>query len=137
MPKQLSKNVCSLFLVFNHEITPVQEADAATTLGVRRIVSLPKDLQELWSAVPPDIDELTPYLLPIKSWLLAEARPDDFVLVQGDFGATYLIVKFALQNGLRPVYSTTERQAEEIRQPDGSITLVHHFRHHRFRLYGR
>lgn len=87
--------------------------------------------------MPPEVDDLAPHLIPIKSWLLREALPDDFVLVQGDFGATYLMVNFAFENKFRPIYSTTEREAKEIHQPDGSITLVHHFRHHRFRLYVR
>ena len=127
----------TLFLLFNHVFTPDQQTDATRSLNIGRVVSLPTDLQELWSAIPPDVDELAPILAPIKSWLLLEANPNDFVLIQGDFGATYLMVNFAFENGLLPVYATTERQAEEIQQPDGSIILTHHFCHRRFRVYGR
>jgi len=137
MLKTRAHKSCSLFLLFNHQLTDDQEADARASLAVARIVNLPKGLQTLWTAMPPEVDDLAPHLIPIKSWLLREALPDDFVLVQGDFGATYLMVNFAFENKFRPIYSTTEREAKEIHQPDGSITLVHHFRHHRFRLYVR
>ncbi len=114
--------IASLFLLFNHHFTPEQEADSTASLGVEGIVVLPAHLQEIWSSIPPDTGEIDPFLAPIKEWLKAEARPGDFVLVQGDFGATYLMVRFAFENGLIPVYSTSERRAVENHHPDGSVT---------------
>lgn len=137
MPQTRFHSCCSLFLLFNHQFTPEQDADARASLGVNRVVKLPEDLQAIWAAIPPDAADIAPYLAPIKAWLAHEAQPDDYALIQGDFGATYLMVRFAFEHGLRPVYATSRREAQEIHQPDGSITLVHHFRHRRFRLYGR
>lgn len=127
----------TLFLLFNHTLTAPQEADAMVSLGVTRIVSTPPDIREVWSKVPPELPEVSQHLRPVFAWLRAEAEEGDFILVQGDFGAVYLIVDFALASGFIPVYSTTEREAVEEHLPDGSVRLTHRFRHCRFREYGR
>ncbi|GBC63133.1 hypothetical protein DENIS_4126 [Desulfonema ishimotonii] len=126
----------SLFLLFNHTLTPAQEADARASLGVDRIVTPPQDLRAVWSGVPPDLPEISPYLKAVRDWLLAEARLADYVLIQGDFGACYLMVRFAFDFGMIPVYATTRREAVEEPQPDGTIKITHHFNHRRFRKYG-
>lgn len=126
----------AIFLIFNHEITGRQAEDARESLGVERIVEPPADLKGLWKSVPPDIPEISSYLEPVKKWLEDNAAPSDYVLVQGDFGATYLMVNFALERGLVPVYSTTDREALEKHDDDGSVSLVHRFKHRIFRRYG-
>jgi len=125
-----------LLLFFNHKLTDLQTSDAHEQLVVERIVSPPDRLQNLWCQVPADLEGIEGYLAPVKDWLAAEGRPGDFVLVQGDFGATWIMVNHAFKLGLVPVYSTSERQAEETITDDGAVKLVHHFRHRRFRRYG-
>ncbi len=126
----------TLFLIFNHTITPEQERAARAQLGVEELISLPPELQGLWSQIPPDLPELMPYLEPLRQWLARVRRPGDYVLIQGDFGATYLMVNFALEQGLIPLYATTRRQAVEEHLPDGTVKLVHHFQHQMLRRYG-
>lgn len=126
----------TLILLFNHQLTPDQEFDARKMLSITKVVEPPKALRELWANLPPDLDELDAYLEPIKQWLTTHSTPGDYVLVQGDFGATYLLVNFAFERGLVPVYSTTQREASEELQPDGSLKLTHRFSHKRFRKYG-
>ncbi|MEA3280185.1 MAG: CRISPR-associated protein Csx20, partial [Thermodesulfobacteriota bacterium] len=60
----------------------------------------------------------------------------DYVLIQGDFGACYIMVRFAFEKGFVPVYSTTRREAVEKQQSDGAVKLVHQFKHQVFRKYG-
>ena len=127
----------ALILLFNHQLTPDQELDARQQLEITRVVEPPEDLRELWGNVPPDLPELGAYLEPIKHWLAAHAAPGDCVLIQGDFGATYLMVNFAFERSLVPVYATTERAATEEIQPDGSVKLTHRFQHKHYRFYGR
>lgn len=126
----------TLFLLFNHQITDDQRRDAMESLGVQAIREPPDRLKALWSQIPPDLLEIQGFLQPIMQWLKGASRPGDYVLIQGDFGACYLLVSFALANGLIPVYSTTDRIALEESTPDGVIKLVHHFRHKIFRRYG-
>jgi len=125
-----------LFLLFNHRLTPSQEADARASLGVAAIVPPPPEISRLWSEIPPEAERLGDTLAPARNWLAAQAAPGDFILIQGDFGATSLMVNAATQQGLIPIYSTTRRQAVEEHMEDGSVHLRHIFTHVRFRRYG-
>lgn len=132
-----NSNKSSLLLLFNHRLTGQQADDARASLGVGDIIFPPESIQALWSQVPPEIDDLGPYLASVFAWLAAAARPGDFVLVQGEFGATFLAVGEAHRLGLIPVYSTTSRQAVEEHLPDGRVEISHVFGHVRFRRYAK
>jgi len=125
----------SLFLIFNHTVTALQEQDARTSLKVQRIVALPENLELVWNQIPPDLPGIAEHLAPIRDWLRDKAQPGDYVLIQGDFGACYIMVNFAFELGLVPVYSTTRREAVENHEPDGTVMLSHQFKHRIFRKY--
>ncbi len=125
-----------LFLLFNHELTPDQEIDIRNSLKVSRVVAPDPVIKALWQQIPPDLEALSGYLTPIKDWIIKNASPGDYILIQGDFGACYLVVNFAFEHGFVPIYATTRREAQEILQPDGSLLLSHRFKHERFRKYG-
>lgn len=125
-----------LFLIFNHEITPLQEEDARRSVDVTRIIDLPSDLKTLWSQIPPDLPRICCYLEPVMDWLVSHARENDFVLIQGDFGACFIMVNFAFNRELILVYSTTWSEAVEEHEDDGTIKMVHQFKHRIFRRYG-
>ncbi len=125
-----------LFLLFSHKSTWEQLTDAGRSLGVESVVDMPEDLKKIWKQIPPDTQAINPLLEPVKNWLLKQSKCGDFALIQGDFGATWLMVNYTLKNGLVPVYSTTERRASETLHQDGTITTEHVFQHRRFRLYG-
>ena len=127
----------TLFLIFNHQLTNLQAEDARAALGVDAVINLPTELQELWSTVPPELTEIKDYLRPIEAWLSEKARAGDFVLIQGDFGACYLIVNYAFEHNLVPVYSTTQREVIEEEQPNGAVRVIHQFQHEIFRRYER
>jgi D-arabinose 1-dehydrogenase-like Zn-dependent alcohol dehydrogenase len=125
-----------MFLIFSHKMTGEQIEDAEQSLGVFNLVEMPDLLKDLWKQISPLEAEIKTVLEPLRQWLESVARPSDFVLIQGDFGATWLMVDFAFKQGLVPVYATTRRKAREIVQPDGSIKTEHIFQHQRFRRYG-
>jgi hypothetical protein len=126
----------SLLLIFNHTPSELQLGDARASLGVEKIAALPEYLAPFWDSVPPEADSINDHLKSIRQWVAEASSAGDYILIQGDFGATYLMVRFALEKGLIPIYSTTERVAAEEHKEDGSVTLTHHFRHVRFRKYG-
>jgi hypothetical protein len=126
-----------LFLLFNHRITADQIADAHSSLTVSVIVEPPEDIKSIWKRVPPELPAIDEYLVPVKSWLSEQSGRGDYLLVQGDFGATYIMVCFAFKVGLIPIYSTTERLVVEETQSDGAVNLKHTFRHYKYRRYGR
>ena len=112
-----------LYLLFNHSFTKAQIEAARSQLGVDHVVELPEALKELWGHIPPESDSLFDCLETFRVWLDSEARDGDYVLIQGDFGATYLMVNFSLERRLIPIYSTTNRDAVEEQQEDGAIRL--------------
>jgi hypothetical protein len=125
-----------LFVLLNHQLTPDQRRALSSELGVGEVVLFPPELRELWRQIPADLPELSPLLHPLREWLAARARPGDCLLVQGDFGATFLMVQFAREQGLVPVYAATQRESREEPQPDGSVRTTRRFEHRRFRKYG-
>ncbi len=126
------------FLVlFNHTLTPVQQKDASDSLGIDQILYPPHSLRELWANFPPEPVVLAQYLAPFFAWLEENSTAGDYLLVQGDFGACFLIVQYAFSVGLVPVYSTTQRQAVEELIGDNEVRLYHRVQHVRFRRYER
>lgn len=125
----------SLHLLLNHPLTPEQEQAAKTELRVTQINIPSEKLKPLWAAIPPEPESLDDTLLPFKQWLGEKATKGDYLLIAGDFGATFKLVEFARSQGLIPIYATTCRESQEQQNPDGSITKTNTFRHVRFRRY--
>ncbi len=125
----------NLILLFNHTITTAQEADARHSLGINDIIEPPLPVQSLWAQVPPESNEITEYLAPILEWLAEIARQGDYLLVQGEFGATRLGVNEAFRLGIIPIYSTTRREVVEKHLPNGGVAVRHIFSHVRYRRY--
>jgi len=123
-----------LILLFSHTLTQAQEIDARDSLGIDTFVSLPTELQKLWSSVPPDLASITEYLSPVEAFVGEVGSEGDCVLIQGDFGATYQLVEYALSLGLTPLYATTARDVVETREGDRLVKRSV-FRHVRFRVY--
>ncbi len=113
----------------------MQESDARRCLGITVFIDPPADIQTLWGQIPSELAALSDYLLPVQNWLAVHAKPHDCVLVQGDFGACFLIAQMAFRLNLVAIYATTRREAVEEHLPDGSVRLTHQFRHVIFRKY--
>lgn len=123
------------FLLLNHEISDLQKQDAIKS-GISSVIPLPDDLSRIWVNLPPEAEAIDPLLKPIKQWLSRKALSGDHVLIQGDFGACWLMAKFAFKSRLVPVYSTTERKVVEIQNSDGTAQTIRQFKHVIFRKYG-
>ena len=124
-----------LIVIFNHTLTARQIEDAYGSLGVGDIILPPDDLADLWQQVPSGLEKLDEYMRPLAGWLTKIAIESDYVLIQGEFGATFYFVSFALKHRFVPIYSTTRREALEEYLPGGEVEVKHRFRHVRFRKY--
>jgi len=82
-----------MFLLFSHKLTSAEKQCAEELYGVEEFLYLPHDLQKIWSNISPDIKNILHYLEPLKKYLSNYAKKGDVVLIQGDFGATYHMVK--------------------------------------------
>ena len=123
-----------LFLLFSHTLTPAQELDAKERLGINSFVSLPDELQRLWSNIPPELTELSDYLEPLKAYIGNHAEAGDVFLIQGDFGGCYEMVNFVKSLGFTAVHSTTKRDVAE-KMVNGKVEKFSRFEHKIFRVY--
>lgn len=124
-----------LFLIFSHKLTDQQVKDAEEILGITEFIYLPEDLQNKWSNVNPCGDLPKELFDNLKQWLSINAAPGDYVLIQGDFGATYITVNMAFELDIIPVYATTERISKEIANQNGEIERKQIFKHICYREY--
>jgi len=123
-----------MFLLFSHKLTDEQIKDAKSNLGIDEFVYLPEELQDKFSNVPPEIDDIKEYSKDFVEFLKKNAKKKDFVLIQGDFGVVYNVVDFCKINDLNAIYSTTKRVVKE-KKENGKIIKISEFRHIKFRKY--
>lgn len=123
-----------LYLLLSHELTEQQKKEAYEDLKVKNIYYLPEDLKALWSQVPPEIAEVTGHIQPIQEWLEMRVKEGDYILIQGDFGASYEMVNWAFTKKLKPLYATTRREVIESYK-NGIVITNRVFDHVRFRFY--
>jgi len=119
-----------MHLLFSHRLTEEQIADAKESFGITQFRYLPKDLQRLFSSVPPELESLKVYAEPFKTYLKETTLEGDVVLIQGDFGLCFLLANFCNKEALLPVYATTKRIVFE---KDG--VKISRFKHVTFRKY--
>jgi len=124
-----------MFLIFSHHLTDKQIREGAEVFNIDEYIHLPEELQSIWSNISPDTEDISNEVDKIIDWLEEKLDPDDAVLVQGDFGATYKVVNYLKSKGIKAVYSTTKREAEEEASDDGKVTVKHVFSHVIFREY--
>lgn len=123
-----------MILLFSHKLTPEQIIDAKSSFGVEEFLLLDDDLQNIWSNVPADLEEIVEYLQPVRDFLIENMQEDDVVLVQGDFGATCAMASFVKSLSGVAVYATTKRNVVE-KETDGKIVKTSIFEHVRFRKF--
>ncbi len=124
-----------MLLLFSHKLDEIQKTDAKNSYNISEFVSLPQDLQSLWSAVPTEVENLSEYLQPLKDFISQNFKKEDLALIQGDFGVTYMMVNFCKNLGLICVYAKTKREVEEV-VVDGSTIKKSIFKHKGYREYG-
>ena len=124
-----------LFLIFSHRLTKKQINDAKKNLCVTDFIYLPENLQQIWSNIEPELELNIDDMQLIINWLVRNAKNNDIILIQGDFGATFYIVDYCIKHRIKSVYSTTKREVKEISSKNGNIEKTLFFRHIQFREY--
>ena len=123
-----------MIVIFNHEVLSEEQIKySKSKLDVSDIKYLDEDSKQIWRQIDPFLDKLDLSL--IEDCILKISGKRDFVLIQGEFGATYKLVSFCFEHGRIPVYATTERKAVEKKNEDGSVEKRSLFQFVRFREY--
>nr|WP_314072064.1 CRISPR-associated protein Csx20 [uncultured Campylobacter sp.] len=121
----------TLFTLINHTLTLEQEEDARKNLNVDKIINI---ADAMWSDIDPSEKSIIKFVEVYKDKLKKQAKAGDVLLVQGDFGATYNMIRFAKNMGLIAVYATTNRIVSE-QVENGKVVIKREFKHARFREY--
>ena len=123
-----------LLVIMSHNMTKTQKEHAYNTLHISKIIECNIHIKNIWSNINPisslDLSKLD---IVIK-WIKENTAQGDYVLVQGEFGATFYIVDYCLKKGLIPIYATSKREViEEINEE--KIITNRIFKHETFRKY--
>lgn len=121
----------TLFILINHALTLEQEEGARKNLNIDKFVNI---ADAKWSDIDPSEKGVIKVVETYKDKLRSQAKSGDVLLVQGDFGATYNMIRFAKNMGLIAVYATTKRIVSE-QVENGKVVTKREFKHERFREY--
>lgn len=123
-------------VVFNHNQLTDEQISALKFIDCQKAVYLSDELNSVWKNINPATDKIES-LKNIEDFILKNTNQHDYVLIQGEFGATYKMVNFCFEQGRIPVYATSKRESVEERQSDGSVVKKSVFKFVRFREYER
>jgi len=123
-----------LLAVISHTLMEAQIKEANNRLNVDSIVLMPDEIKNIWSNISPFGPLPTGQIDNVIKWIEKESEKGDYVLIQGDFGATYYVVDYCIKNSRVPIYSTTKREIEEYIK-DGQVETKRIFEHINFRKY--
>ncbi len=124
----------TLYVLINHTLFAEQVSDAYKHLGVDEIAYFPEEALKVWGNISPHVNYIKDKLYPIYDYMNKTCEEGDYLLVQGDSGATFQVVQKALSLKLIPVYATTKRQAVE-KFVDGKSIKTSVFKHVMYRKY--
>lgn len=123
----------ALLVLMSHKLTQEQIDDISFSLKAE-IYYAHDYIYNLWKNIPPELESLDEYLIPVKNYLRDNMKEGDYILIQGDPGAVYQTVEFSFAMGFIPIYSTTKRISVE-KEIDGEVKKISVFKHIRFREY--
>ena len=122
------------FILLSHKLLDSQIRELEEKWHVKKIISLPEELQKIWSNVPPELGEINTLAKEFSNWIKNNSSQGDIVIVQGDYGLTCNIVNFVKSKKLIPVYATTKRIVKE-EIINGVTEIKRIFEHVKFRQY--
>ena len=121
------------FCLLNHELTQNQILELKGNFGPEKIEYPPESLSKMWSQIPA-VEEIDMNVInAVVNWL-SSANQNDVLIVQGEFGSTFMIVDYALKRNLIPVHAVTRRVAQESREGE-IVKRQYVFEHVCFRKY--
>ncbi|MBP6282022.1 MAG: hypothetical protein KA384_08245 [Leptotrichiaceae bacterium] len=119
-------------LLLSHKLTNDQVDGVWNVLKCKKTIKMTENLQKRFGMV--EIGTREQLENELKNFLKNNLNAKDYVLIQGEYGITYSIVKFCKEHDFVPVYSVSKRVSSEI-EKDGVIEKVSYFKHEGFIEY--
>ena len=128
----VNKNVV---IILSHNLTEEQKSDLEVNWNVEGFIDLPEILKEQWKNINPEDEELNNDIIrQLVKFIEDNTEEEDYILIQGEYGMTFLMANKCLDLNRIPIYATTKRISIE-KNIDGEIHLEKVFKHIRFRKY--
>lgn len=122
-----------VYCLLNHALTQNQIKELKEKYNASDIIYPSEELSASWSQIPATETLDMSIINNVVLWL-KDACADDLLIIQGEFGSTFMLVDYALKRKLIPLYAVTKRVASE--QRNGETVSRHYvFEHVCFRKY--
>ncbi|MEE3314820.1 MAG: CRISPR-associated protein Csx20 [Treponema sp.] len=121
------------YCLLNHSLTQNQLAELKERFGAEEIIYPSDELSKSWSQIPPT-EELDMSVINSALAWLSDAKENDILIVQGEFGSTFMLVDYALKKNLVPLYAVAKRVSKEVRVGE-QVQKMNVFEHVCFRKY--
>ncbi|MCR4938720.1 MAG: hypothetical protein K5930_01265 [Treponemataceae bacterium] len=121
------------YCLLNHELTENQEKELSSKYNCTKIIYPAEELKAAWSQIPA-VDRIDRNVIRSVTDWLDGAEKGDVLIIQGEFGSTFMIVDYALRKELIPLHAVTKRVATEKRDGE-KVQRQYIFEHVCFRPY--
>lgn len=124
------------YCLLNHTLSEKQIAELKEKFDSESIIYPTEELSKKWSQIPTTQKIDRSIIESVIEWL-STSQKDDCLIVQGEMGSVFMLVDYALKNGLIPLHAVSERKTIEKKNEDGTSVKTAIFEHVCFRKYER
>lgn len=121
------------YCLLNHQLTLNQISELKNTYNVETVIYPNEELSKRWSQIP-TVKEIDMSIIEEVCNFLKNAEKNDVLIIQGEFGSTFMIVDYALKHQLIPLHAVSKRIAKEEREGE-KVKREYIFEHVCFRQY--
>ena len=121
------------FCLLNHALTQNQIAELKERFDITEIVYPSEELSKKWAQIPPS-RELDFSIVKSVVEYLNSASTGDILIIQGETGASFMLVDYALKKHLVTIYAVTARVSKEVAAGE-QVVKQNVFEHVCFRQY--
>jgi hypothetical protein len=125
----------NVYCLMNHQLTSAQERELINRYGSDGIILPSAEISSAWMNSPVDAAFKRSSLSPFLSWIEG-IPPSSAIVLQGEAGAAFALIDYALRRNLIVLHSVTERKVSEVRRGE-IVTRRCEFEHICFREYQR
>lgn len=123
-----------VIVFLSHKINEEQKKELLEEFKIQDLIFLTDELQDIWSDVKCD-DSYYIGIEKMKKFMIENLREGDYIIVQGNWGYVYELVKLAKEKGIHAIYSFSYRNSEEEILKDGISLKLSKYKHIKFIEY--
>lgn len=120
--------------ILSHKLSDIQKQQLKQEWNVDEIEELNEELKFEWGSIDPSSKLDKKLIEKLKNEIEDKTEENDYVIVQGEWGMTFVIVNICFDLDRIPIYATTKRIIKEIKEGQ-EIKIERIFRHIKFRKY--